>query len=179
MTREELDWHWFQQEPIEGVTFMLNDSVRLIAGSGAGERGATIALLQLEPEPAYIVELGSGEDVTVAQSNLRSGLTEDPRSGLAELQHWYATQTDGDWEHSYGIRIGTLDNPGWTLDVDLTDTPLAGQRFEEVADTLPKRDWLICRVKDGRFEARGGPFMLGRMIGIFVAWARETPVPTA
>jgi hypothetical protein len=113
--------------------------------------------------------------VTVPQSHLRGALAEDPRSSVAELRHWYATQTDGDWEHSYGIRIATLDNPGWSVDIDLDDTRLAGRLFEEVVDMEPTRAWMICRVKEGRFEARGGPFMLDRMLGIFAAWARSAP----
>jgi hypothetical protein len=28
---------------------------------------------------------------------------------------WYTKQCNGDWEHSYGIRIDTIDNPGWSL----------------------------------------------------------------
>jgi hypothetical protein len=31
---------------------------------------------------------------------------------LRWLQDWHAGQCDGDWEHSYGVDIGTLDNPG-------------------------------------------------------------------
>ena len=33
--------------------------------------------------------------------------------------NWYKTNCDGDWEHSYGITLQTLDNPGWHLTVDL------------------------------------------------------------
>ena len=29
------------------------------------------------------------------------------------LQKWYKSQCNGDWEHSFGIKIETLDNPGW------------------------------------------------------------------
>jgi Immunity protein 53 len=32
---------------------------------------------------------------------------------------------DGDWEHSSGVSIGTIDNPGWSLDVELAETNLA------------------------------------------------------
>jgi len=38
--------------------------------------------------------------------------------GLTELQAWYVVQCDGDWEHTYGVKIETLDNPGWMLRVD-------------------------------------------------------------
>jgi hypothetical protein len=45
-----------------------------------------------------------------------------PRDALYLLQRWYVAQCNGEWEHSYGIEIGTLDNPGWSLRVDLKDT---------------------------------------------------------
>ena len=39
-------------------------------------------------------------------------------NALQSLQDWYLAQCNGDWEHTYGVSIGTLDNPGWTLDVE-------------------------------------------------------------
>ncbi|GHB54781.1 hypothetical protein GCM10010331_48120 [Streptomyces xanthochromogenes] len=32
---------------------------------------------------------------------------------LDRLQSWYSAQCNGDWEHEWGIKIDTLDNPGW------------------------------------------------------------------
>jgi len=32
---------------------------------------------------------------------------------MERIQDWYRRQCDGDWEHSYGVKIETLDNPGW------------------------------------------------------------------
>lgn len=40
------------------------------------------------------------------------------------LQNWYKTNCNGDWEHTYGIKIETLDNPGWSVVVDLKETNL-------------------------------------------------------
>lgn len=40
------------------------------------------------------------------------------------LQDWYIQNCDGDWEHCYGIKIETLDNPGWCIDIDLIGTNL-------------------------------------------------------
>ena len=50
---------------------------------------------------------------------------------LKALMEWYAAQCDGSWEHDYGIKIDTLDNPGWYLEIDLTDTPLQDVPFEK------------------------------------------------
>jgi len=46
-------------------------------------------------------------------------------NALQQLQDWYFAQCNGDWEHRYGVTISTLDNPGWTLEVDLTNTCLS------------------------------------------------------
>lgn len=34
-------------------------------------------------------------------------------NALEWLTSWYKTQCNGDWEHSYGIEISTIDNPGF------------------------------------------------------------------
>lgn len=38
--------------------------------------------------------------------------------------NWYVRECDDDWEHSYGVKIDTLDNPGWTIAIDLRETSL-------------------------------------------------------
>src|SRR3954469_18783567 len=43
---------------------------------------------------------------------------------LDQLQRWYAQHCNGEWEHSYGISIQTLDNPGWRVKIDLHQTDL-------------------------------------------------------
>ena len=41
---------------------------------------------------------------------------------IKRMQDWYLQMCDGDWEHSYGVEIKTLDNPGWNVEIDLTGT---------------------------------------------------------
>ena len=102
---------------------------------------------------------------------------EDP---LAWLMAWYLRQCDNDWEHSYGVEIGTLDNPGWSLKVELTDTPLNGRKFARVAHGEPADDldewrrvgsWWVAEVKDGAFQAACGPLDLSAVISVFREWA--------
>ncbi len=38
------------------------------------------------------------------------------------LQTWYQAQCDNDWEHQYGVKIDSLDNPGWMVSIDLFGT---------------------------------------------------------
>ncbi|MFK0239099.1 Imm53 family immunity protein, partial [Streptomyces vinaceus] len=34
-----------------------------------------------------------------------------------------------DWEHEWGVKIATLDNPGWTVEIDLEETDLEGREY--------------------------------------------------
>lgn len=44
------------------------------------------------------------------------------------LIDWYRSECNGDWEHAYGIQIDTIDNPGWSLKIDLLETSLEGKK---------------------------------------------------
>jgi hypothetical protein len=48
---------------------------------------------------------------------------------LTWLQAWYASHRGDDWKNGVGISIDTLDNPGWTLRVDLHGTDVADKPF--------------------------------------------------
>ena len=45
-------------------------------------------------------------------------------NALRWLEGWFKETCDGDREHAYGIIIETIDNPGWSMHVDLAGTPL-------------------------------------------------------
>ena len=90
---------------------------------------------------------------------------------LQELQQWYRSHCDGNWEHAYGVKIDTLDNPGWSVTIELTGTELVGRPFSDVQRLEHETDWIHCRVRDGKFEGHGGPFMLEEILKVFLAWA--------
>jgi hypothetical protein len=91
---------------------------------------------------------------------------------LTELQNWYATQCDGDWEHQDGIEIITLDNPGWRVAISLRDTRLADVVFEPIEENYANEaEWLRCWVDERKFHAAGGALMLSRILRIFLDWA--------
>ena len=52
------------------------------------------------------------------------GMRDDNLSWLAS---WYLAECNDDWEHSYGVKIATLHNPGWTVVLDLKETNLKGR----------------------------------------------------
>jgi hypothetical protein len=91
---------------------------------------------------------------------------------LEEFQAWYRSQCDGDWEHTYGIHIGTLDNPGWRVEIELAETELADRPFPPIEDLAPEEAWLDCRVANGKFIGHGGALMLERILRAFLDWTR-------
>lgn len=90
---------------------------------------------------------------------------------LGALQAWYLAQCDGDWERRHGIRIGTLDTPGWRVTIDLAGTPLADHEFNSVDYHGSETYWYECRVSDGRWEGSGGPRALEELVRMFLVWA--------
>ncbi len=98
---------------------------------------------------------------------------------LLRLQNWYAAQCDGDWEHQYGVRVETLDNPGWMVKIDLAGTALEERPFAVVAEGVgadahpdcPR--WVACSVKDGVWQGACDETQLPRLLGLFLEWAGE------
>ena len=100
-------------------------------------------------------------------------------SAINELETWYLSQCNEDWEHTYGIEVGTLDNPGWYLKIDLADTELESKKYDEfsygVGDEaeLSGNNWLITNIEEGKFIGCGGPHKLEELIRVFLAWTKS------
>ena len=89
------------------------------------------------------------------------------------LQKWYQLHCNGDWEHGSGVLIETLDNPGWSLTIDLLDTELEHKKFKELKKDTSEEDWYFCTVKDQKFEGRCGAANLPEVFQIFRSWAES------
>jgi len=94
---------------------------------------------------------------------------------LAWLQSWYRRQCDGLWEHSNGIRIDTLDNPGWSLEIDLSGTFWENAEFDTISEGNKEDDWMSCEVRECKFLAHGDPGKLDCMIRVFRDWISRLP----
>ncbi len=96
---------------------------------------------------------------------------------LDDLQRWYADQCDGDWEHSYGVAISTLDNPGWLVKIELAGTALAGKPFAEIRKHVDPQgqsdgtDWMHCELVGNVWIGGGGAVQLEQIIQQFLTWA--------
>ena len=102
-------------------------------------------------------------------------------NALTEIQDWYISECDGDWEHCFGVQIQTLDNPGWSVSIDLSGTSLEEEDFDRIAHGVGAEaeegcdDWLVCEVKEKKFLGHGGPQKLEEILGIFLRWKNVHP----
>jgi hypothetical protein len=91
------------------------------------------------------------------------------------LQHWYNSQCDGDWEHLFGITIKTVDNPGWHVIINLSETDWEGIHFEYIKFESNETDWYYCKVKDCKFDAGCSATNLTLVLQIFRDWIERNP----
>jgi hypothetical protein len=98
----------------------------------------------------------------------------DRRDALNWLMDWYAEQSNGEWEHDFGVSIETIDNPGWHLKIDLEGTELEGRAFAEVFHNVQAdHGWWILQVEENEFRASCGPRDLPEVIAAFRSFAES------
>ncbi|MBD8696854.1 immunity 53 family protein [Stenotrophomonas sp. CFBP 13718] len=97
-------------------------------------------------------------------------------TAISLLQKWYARHCDEDWEHSYGIKIDTLDNPGWILTVDLADTEFSENLLPRNRVDRSEADWVQSEISGQRYIACGGVFNLEEMVLQFLTFVGERGV---
>lgn len=89
------------------------------------------------------------------------------------LMDWYESNCDGDWEHLFGISIKTLDNLGWGVEIDLSDTLLEDKRFDELKINKGNYNWITCSVENNIFKGYGDPDKLEEILKSFRKWAEN------
>lgn len=110
------------------------------------------------------------------------------------LCRWYQAQCDGDWEHSFGpsmtmvenarrplqgggayvfgSAITTIDNPGWSLHIELAGTDCDGRMLDRIEQKLEhETDWWTCWTEANVFHGAGGPLQLRALLETFRDWA--------
>jgi len=93
-------------------------------------------------------------------------------STLQRLCAWYRSQCDGEWEHFWGVKIGTLDNPGWSVAINLQGTPLEGVPFDECKEHYEHdTEWIRCWRDGQTFQIACGPERLAAALQVFLDWS--------
>jgi hypothetical protein len=94
-------------------------------------------------------------------------------STLEWLEKWYQSNCDSAWEHVYGIKIETIDNPGWLIEINLADTSLEGKVFNDIIIDNGENDWITCRVDKNIYEGFGDPFKFEKILKVFKEWVEN------
>jgi hypothetical protein len=96
---------------------------------------------------------------------------ENQRDVLSELQAWFLAHCNEDWEHSHGVSIGTLDNPGWSIEINLDQTELETRPLTRYETHRTDQDWVVCWREDTTFRCACGPLNLTEAVTLFLEWA--------
>jgi hypothetical protein len=92
---------------------------------------------------------------------------------LIWIQKWFLLQCNDAWEHSYGIKIDTLDNPGWTVMIDLVGTSLENKTLNRISIDRAEDDWINCFAADNKYRGFGGPQNLIEILTTFKNWTES------
>lgn len=87
---------------------------------------------------------------------------------LEWLENWYDSQCDGNWEHNYGVKIETIDNPGWNVNIDLND--IISKNLSEIkwnVVELSDKKWVGYKIENNKFNGACDPNNLNLIIYIF------------
>ncbi len=90
---------------------------------------------------------------------------------LSRLSRWFQEQCNGEWEHTYGVSIETLDNPGWAVRIDLRELDVKLLQFVPLQEERSEVNWINCKVEQEAFVAFGGSANLEEIVAIFLDWA--------
>jgi hypothetical protein len=89
------------------------------------------------------------------------------------IQNWFNDQCDGEWEHTHVIKIQSLDNPGWNIEIDFNNTKVniddLDWRLYEISET----DWVGFSIINNIFSASGDSLKLDLMFKIFKLLAEK------
>src|SRR5205814_8475994 len=103
MNVDELSERWNANERIRGVAFSKGEIVLVRSGPHSGSRAVVVSLLRINPDIRYLVEPVSDGPISdgpidVRQDHLLGASAVEDALAVAELQRWYASQCDEDWE---------------------------------------------------------------------------------
>jgi len=68
MTQYEIESQWVEDGL--NVEFSFGDIVRVKSGESVGKGGRIVALIVLEPQPTYVIELPDGYSVVAIESDI-------------------------------------------------------------------------------------------------------------
>jgi hypothetical protein len=94
-------------------------------------------------------------------------LMNNMNNAISEIQSWYHQQCNGEWEHSHGITIETIDNPGWSVQIALAGTSWEKSNWDVLIFDHSPADWINCAKNGSEFKGFGDPSKLEKILNHF------------
>lgn len=91
--------------------------------------------------------------------------------GYQWIEEWYLENQAEEWGGTTSVKIETIDNPGWSVKINLQETNLENKSFNDFFDDKSEDDWILCEVKEGFFHGVGDAKKLSTILNIFKEWA--------
>lgn len=88
---------------------------------------------------------------------------------------WYYSLYIEDKLSDFNLKISTLDNPGWTIKINIQGTE--EKKFEDIFFERSEHDWLACTKKEGVIEGYCGPFNFPELLLILRRWGEGSTAP--
>lgn len=98
---------------------------------------------------------------------------------LQWICEWFKENCDGDWEHQFGIKIQTIDNPGWNVTIDVSDTILEKLEIDYQFVETDDENWYGIKMIDGKFNAFGDPTKLEFLLNKFKELVEQNTIHQA
>lgn len=92
---------------------------------------------------------------------------------LKWLEKWHLENANDDG-YAVGIKIETLDNPGWLVKIDLFDTKCSGIQMKRIFFDNSDDDWMDCKIINNEFIGMGDCMKLCEILGVFMKVCTES-----
>jgi hypothetical protein len=86
---------------------------------------------------------------------------------LEWIQNWFKSQCNGDWEHNHVIKIETIDNPGWLIEIDFADTNLKLNDIIWKVYEFESNNWVGFKIENNKYIASGDYLKLELILSLF------------
>ena len=93
------------------------------------------------------------------------------------LEKWFLSNCDGGWEHYHEcVSITTLDNPGWSVKINTSETAYEGIQFDDIRIHRSDNDWIDCQKEQQIIKCFGGPGNLQEILKIVKKWVEDNEI---
>lgn len=82
-------------------------------------------------------------------------------------QTWFNSHCDSNWEHGSGVKIETINNPGWSVQIDMNGTNILLHKQDWELFELSDVSWVEYKVGNNIYFASGDPLQLELLIRVF------------